>query len=639
MAHYPIIENTALLGSSIDLLVAKMVDNLTAKGVAVHTGMTLTQLIDKIVEVKYQPLPLSRRTSRGIVPDLNATLTNLDALLYEAHVRFRLKLEICGITGLSDSMTFNQYADKIVDISSKPQYELHPKTLSLGATGHFVEFYFNTSDALKVDFSIDSSEFTLDRTTGKGPANFIIRVTGQNNTTALAKSAVITVTLDNGKYPSETIPVTQAAGVYTYGLEDAYWVAYDGTTARTTVPARGELSNENNYINSVIFARAYFRSYWNGILSTEVPVGNMNPVSYVAPFKALVANGDVTYWNHVAADPNNSTSGISRQMTFLYDHPGHDRRTITLTAVQDAGSVSYAYTEVQHDGLSFNAAGQNKVHLDWNRTSFGATLKTYWNGRLTNEEYYNNSSPYHNIEMTNNGGGFYVADRNLYQSNRTTEVGPLRSCSVRCVYSEAGKGIFYSEYVTVSQDANTWYDKRLELAPTAASIPSVGGSVALSTAIYRGYASGAESFAGNGYGSLVGSAVGFSVSGLIVSASRSYERERSISVYATYSGLVSNSAVVSQGFLPKIHCKIGSTMNPGQYSSTADVWSYPSAPDTVRVDYSYSCNTLHGEESGSGSVDVSGDARSNIYFDGDLFYFVITGVRPSETENASYSYY
>lgn len=455
MGQYPIASNVAILGASIDALKAKMVTNLTSKGVGGgSTAMTLTQLVDKVLEVKYQPIARSAaRRGKSITPNIDASLSELSETLSEAHTRFKLKLEVMGVIGLTDTMTFNQYADKILEMKTKPQYELYPRNITVGANGSYAEFYFNTKDAVKVDFAV-SGGFTLDRTTGQGAGNFIIRVSGTNNTTATAKMATVTVTLDNGEYPSETIAVTQAAGVQVRELVNPYLMNYQSSAVVNSIRARGgEIFFE--YQDSVVFMYATYNDKWNGItVSTKDVVMDSFPT---LPEPFIVLTDGVTRWvDHLTA--RNNTTSSERSATIV----GYDSEiglSVSMVVTQAAGSVAYTFTGTLFDTLNFYANGLCKSGVFTNYTGFGATIRTYWNGIETASEYLHTSDPRCTIEVINNGGGFYVQAgtpyrQALYAENRTNVIGADRLCNVRCVYSEAGKGTFYSEYVTVTQDAN-----------------------------------------------------------------------------------------------------------------------------------------------------------------------------------------
>lgn len=458
MAQYPIAANVEQLRASIDALRQKMSDNLTSRGIAgVAASMTVIELADKVLEVKYKPLPsVSRSRARVLrsASDIDASLLELQEVIYAARVRLKLNLEVRGVTGLTHSDTLNQLADKILEIKTTPQYELYPATVAVGANGSFGEFYFNTKDAVKVDFSIDSPEFTLDRTTGQGAGNFIIRVTGVNNTTATAKTATVTVMLDNGAYPSETIAVSQAAGVQVRELVNPYLVNYHSNAIVSSIRARGgEIFGE--YPDSVVFMYATYRESWNGVAIDERDVGMSYFLNLPDPF--IVLTDGVTVWNnHLTAKNNTSTSARSATVTGYNDTV---ELSVSMVVAQDAGSGAYTFTGTAFDTLEFYANGTCKSGAFPNFTGFGATIRTYWNGIETASEYLHTSDTRCTIELVNNGGGFYIQAAQHYRQalfveNRTTTVGAARSCNVRCVYSEAGKGTFYSEYVTVTQDAN-----------------------------------------------------------------------------------------------------------------------------------------------------------------------------------------
>lgn len=102
---------------------------------------------------------------------------------------------------------------------------------------------------------------------------------------------------------------------------------------------------------------------------------------------------------------------------------------------------------------------------------------------------------------------------------------------------------------TVYQAANTWYDHDIVLSANSTSIGAAGGSVTLTATIYRMYASGTRAVGGSGYGTLSGSATGFTVSGWTVTAAgrgTTVGTARSISVVCKYNGLTSNSVTVTQ---------------------------------------------------------------------------------------------
>ena len=102
---------------------------------------------------------------------------------------------------------------------------------------------------------------------------------------------------------------------------------------------------------------------------------------------------------------------------------------------------------------------------------------------------------------------------------------------------------------TVYQAANTWYDHDIVLSANSTSIGAAGGSVTLTATIYRMYASGTRAVGGSGYGTLSGSATGFTVSGWTVTAAgrgTTVGAARSISVVCKYNGLTSNSVTVTQ---------------------------------------------------------------------------------------------
>lgn len=102
---------------------------------------------------------------------------------------------------------------------------------------------------------------------------------------------------------------------------------------------------------------------------------------------------------------------------------------------------------------------------------------------------------------------------------------------------------------TVYQAANTWYDHDIVLSASSTSIGAAGGSVTLTSTVYRMYASGTRAVGGSGYGTLSGSATGFTVSGWTVTAAgrgTTVGAARSISVTSKYAGLVSNVVTITQ---------------------------------------------------------------------------------------------
>lgn len=311
MATFNIIENVENIHTFLSELVELMVTNLTIKGIGgISTNNTLTELVGKILEVKYQPIPRNRR-SRSITPLLDIALTSIKTRLEELHIRFRLNLGVMGVPTPEDA-TLTFLANKILDIKVSPQYNPYPNPVIVRANGEFGEFFFETSDSVKVDFSA-SNGFTLDRTTGIGPATFIVRVSGQNNTTTSKKTGTLTIRLDNGKYPDVTIGIEQSPGVQ-------YFTLTNTTSTGNLFPADGE--------GSVSFGATY-SSYWNGVLTgTQIISGNSLTLSGSTP--GFTINGGI-----LTAANRTTIAGPLRSISVTPSYAGLTSNPITISQVEN----------------------------------------------------------------------------------------------------------------------------------------------------------------------------------------------------------------------------------------------------------------------------------------------------------------
>lgn len=101
---------------------------------------------------------------------------------------------------------------------------------------------------------------------------------------------------------------------------------------------------------------------------------------------------------------------------------------------------------------------------------------------------------------------------------------------------------------TVSQQANTWYDKRLVLSGVS-SVSAAGANLSYKSTVYRGYTSGSELAVGDTYGNVTSNQSWATASGLsIIVSSRgtTVGEARSATIQSTYAGLKSNSITLTQ---------------------------------------------------------------------------------------------
>lgn len=185
--------------------------------------------------------------------------------------------------------------------------------------------------------------------------------------------------------------------------------------------------------------------------------------------------------------------------------------------------------------------------------------------------------------------------------------------------------------VVITQAANTWYDAELKLEGDSTSIGATGGSLTFTSYVRRMYSSGEYGAWGAGYGSLSGTAEGFSVSGTTVTAENrgtTVGNARSITVVSVYAGLTSNAITITQAanyivelaqstgsmYYPTVAYTGGTSTPQTTYTGT---WHYRCSSGAAAagdIPAGYGSETIHNTWTGGGNGATLNGGTGSVYW-------------------------
>ena len=194
--------------------------------------------------------------------------------------------------------------------------------------------------------------------------------------------------------------------------------------------------------------------------------------------------------------------------------------------------------------------------------------------------------------------------------------------------------------VGVYQAINNWWDNDIVLNTVSTNIPAYGGSVTLSWNLYRKYASGDRQNVGQ-YGTLSGSATGFSISGAVVTAASrgtTVGDVRGIWVTATYAGINSNSVLVLQeaNAVRSEAAYASLSYSPSYFPYTGGT-GYPSLSVNVTTYYTSNATSSRAGSISSTSYSVSGADTFSINVNNGTLYVQYNNVFQERTATITVS--
>ena len=456
-----------------------------------------------------------------------------------------------------------------------PNYSLAlgVSSLSFAAAGQALDLQIDCNDVFNWTISGLPAGFTVPKLIGTGPET--VRITASNNTATAQRGGTITV---SGHDLSASCVLTQAAGAMSTRLTlNSYNAAH---------PASGSSSAITGTYDTL----------WNGIVTASQ--------ANVACTLAITsgADGFSVSSNNIASAHRGTTVGGARTAAGT---ASYGSASASWSVTQAANAQTYVSLGVSASKSTGISAGAEQVTL------YATAHYTYTSGSVYDPDVSASAA-----FSSSDTGIFTVSGRTAASVNRGTTEGAARSARITAAYG--GK----SGAVDLTQAANSWYDKRIELFGGATSVGAAGGMIYFSTTVYRGWSSGAESVGGSGLGALSGSATGFSVNGLaLIAAHRGTTPgdARAITICAVYGGLTSNTMTVTQA------------ANAASYNSLAvsvEGWTGSAAGETrsLRAIASYSYT------SGSTSApDVTGSTS----FTGSATGFTVSGSQLSSQHRST----
>nr|DAY49661.1 MAG TPA: hypothetical protein [Caudoviricetes sp.] len=260
-------------------------------------------------------------------------------------------------------------------------------------------------------------------------------------------------------------------------------------------------------------------------------------------FTLNTGTGAVTAANRTTVVGNARTSGvITSTFTVTFTHPSTLGSTVvtgTLRGTQTVGQQANAITAYGNpSGGTLTVADIPASGGTISSGTIGGTVsqtRTYTSG---SNDTYSQATP------TNGSYSTGISGSNL----GTTITSRTSKGTLTYTYTLNGKSGTIS--ATVYQQANSFVDNRMTLSVSSTSIGANGGTVTLSTVVYRMYTSNTEGVGGYDLvTSWSGSATGFSQSGFKLTAENrgtTVGPARSIIITATYAHLTSNSVTITQ---------------------------------------------------------------------------------------------
>lgn len=584
MITFPIIEEVGILGTRIDSLKVKIVENLISKEVTdVSTDMTLSQLVDKILDIVpaslAEPFPIYEPL------EIDNSLTILSNRLNIVYDKFKFNLSVMGVTNIPSDATFNTLADKILEIEFTPKYDLYPESLVLEATGAPQPFFFNTLSTSKIDLSIENNIdncFSLETDSLQGPGKFVVRVFATNNLQAIEKSgARVKISVDGiDRY----VTLKQLAGVKSETLISPR------AALGTSFKANG-VNTTNPQFNYTTF-QATHNTYWNGILTNSALVDGSssdfsisidgqlygftientpkygtlrapdrgitlhNPVtlSVKCAYKGLVANVPVI----ISQEQNKVVGYVNTKVEI---RKGNQGGTI-LSVIPASGLTSTLSADNSYFPYLYGQAKYTSGSLDIVRPNTEFTRYSY-----------SSSNPNFNFYIPSGG----ASSKAIGAASRGTVVGDKLD-GIVTIQSFDSNNISISASIPISQEKNSTFYKRLILSIVngGANHPASGGETGFKSEVIRGYTSGEETSDGVVLGYLTGSAPGFSINANTVTSENRGAIEgpsRSITVGFSYMGLTApETFVITQAENKAVSVQSTTfTINKAEYSASNDV--------------------------------------------------------------------
>lgn len=391
--------------------------------------------------------------------------------------------------------------------------ELSASSLSFAAAGASLPLVITVNDGQAWAIAALPAGFSVSASSGTGPAT--VTVTAANNTSETTRTGNLTVISEE---LTDSCSLLQTAGTKVYGT----WKNISWSIDTTSFTAAG---GKSNAVMNV--ARTWT---WNGVAGsggTETSTSSLRNATS-SPTGISISSEN---WIQV---PSLGTTIKAQTAYTLSSASAAATNQVSTTIVQAANAVTGYGTPT---GRTLSVGDIPASGGTISSGTLGGTItqsRTFTSGAsdtLTNPTV---SSSSYSTAISGSNLGSTVTSRTAKGTltHYYTCNGKQGSCSA-----------------TVYQAANTWYDHDIVLSANSTSIGAGGGSVTLTSTVYRMYASGTRAVGGSGYGTLSGSASGFTVSGWTVSAASRGTTEggaRSISVTSKYAGLTSNAVTITQ---------------------------------------------------------------------------------------------
>ena len=433
----------------------------------------------------------------------------------------------------------------------------HNNTNSVGAGGgslvvdiEATNTYTSTSTA-KVYPSKDDDNITLTITgiTGATTSHANITIPSRGTTVGPALTGTVSGTYAGKSFPS-TLTYTQSKNRVTKleaAVNNTSTVTVHFYYPNQPIPASGGTAA------SVGKGKAVITFSSGQVVDDSNPSGSKYggtmaySRSYSMPatdgFTLNTGTGAVTAANRTTVVGNARTSGvITSTFTVTFTHPSTLGSTVVTGTLRGTQTVGQQANNITAYG---NPSGGTLTVADI-PASGGTISSGTIGGTVSQTRTYTSGSndTYSQATPTNGSYSAGISGSNL----GTTITSRTSKGTLTYSYTLNGKGGTIS--ATVYQQANSFVDNRITLSVSSTSIGANGGTVTLSTVVYRMYTSNTEGVGGYDLvTSWSGSATGFSQSGFKLTAENrgtTVGPARSIIITATYAHLTSNSVTITQ---------------------------------------------------------------------------------------------